>query len=365
MQKNSAGFRALFFCVSIILPQASLAQGKGGGIMLGIGHVYPELELRTLYDDNLLRAPGRELQTLIGIDNRLRAEYEYTPTSRISAAVRGEYLDTHDPRGTGRSEGVVGTIVETDPDEWHHWAIEANAAYGAKTAKGRIEADIGYTGKTYDNNRGVTYVRDRDDTYGAARLYYGIRPKTDVVLEARATEFNYDRSAPGSASLDSLGTTLLAGVTWDATFKTTGYAKIGLIDKDFDSSRRKDDDDFAWEMGVVWNPRTYSSFTLETSSGYLETNGTGDLISHDEINFGWNHQWRARLNTQVYFSYAEDTFGLDPREDELINAGALVNYEMRRWLKLGAGYMYDERDSNTNLFDYDRNLFEVSANITL
>jgi len=401
MYKGSVWMCALIFCVAVALPRVILAQDKGG-IMLGVGHIYPELELKTLHDDNLLRAPGRELETWVGIispkvtyeiashknrfiaeylleagfhenssiddyvDNRLRAEYEYTPTSRIFAAVRSEYFDTHDSRGEFRTEGATATVVEAEPDEWHHWAIEGNAAYGAKSAKGRIEADLGYLDKTYDNNRAVTFVRDRDNTYGAARLFYRIRPKTNVVLEARATKFNYDRDAPGSASLDSLGTTILAGVTWEATFKTTGFAKIGFVDKDFDSSRRADDDDIAWEAGVEWRPRTYSIFTLETSSGHLETNGTGDFISHDEIKFGWRHDWRTRISTQVDFTYAEESFDdITSREDEIINAGGHVYYEMRRWLNLGAGYRYDERDSSTNLFDYDRNLFELLVNITL
>ena len=45
--------------------------------------------------------------------------------------------------------------------------------------------------------------------------------------------------------------------------------------------------------------------------------------------------------------------------------GVSVNYKMRRWLELGGGYRYDERDSTINLFDYDRNIFELIATIAL
>ena len=400
MHVKGAVLHVLCFCAVFLFTRTVPAEDKGG-ILLSIGTLYPELEFKTIHDDNLLRSRTNELSTLIGViaphltyeiadhknriifdyllesgfhenssiddyvDNRLRAEYEYTPTSRIFAALRGEYLDTRDPRGTGRAEGGTGGITQTTPDEWHHWAIEGNAAYGAKTAKGKVEADIGYIAKTYDNNRAFTFVRDRDDTYGAARLFYRIQPKTNIVLEARATNYNYDQEAPGTPSLDSITSTYLAGATWEATFKTTGFAKVGLIDKDFDSNLLTDDDDFTWEIGVEWRPRTYSTFNLMTSREFQETNGTGNLISHDSILFSWTHDWQTRFTTVVDFSYAEDSFDPTAREDELINAGAHVYYEMRRWLNLGAGYRYDERDSSTNTFDYDRNLLELIAKITL
>jgi hypothetical protein len=402
VQKSNTWGHALFFCIVAVLTQAVQAQDKDGiKLKTDFGNFFPELDLKTYHDDNLLRSADDELETWVNVisprmtyelaslknrfvadyhlkagfhenssiddyvDNHIRIENEYTPTSRIYAALRGEYLDTHDARGTFRTENITGTAKEQEPDEWHNWGFEGNFAYGAKTARGRIEADIGYVDKDYDNNRADTYGWDLYYAYGLTRFLYRLRPKTNIVLEGRVTQFNYDDDVPGTGSLDSVDTTLLAGVTWDATFKTTGYAKIGLIDKNFDSSRREDNDDIAWEMAVEWRPKTYSTVTLKTSSGFLETHGVGDAISHDEIQLGWRHNWRSGISTNLAFVYAEDGFAPDPREDEVIQMKASVNYDMRRWLRLTAGYHYEETDSNTNLFDYDVNRIQLVVNISL
>jgi len=74
-----------------------------------------------------------------------------------------------------------------------------------------------------------------------------------------------------------------------------------------------------------------------------------------------------KLSTLVDITYSEDSFDqvTTGREDEYLNIGLAVNYNMRRWLEISGSYRYDERDSTIGLFDYDRNLFELTANIAL
>jgi len=386
---------------SVIAEEGLLGiQGKN----IGPGSIYPDLTLKTVHDDNITRSAFNEIESfglLVSphlnyeiknnkkrfyidsmlesmtyegsgqddyLDTRLQTGYEYTPTRRTFVGIQGEYFKSHDDRGTGQSEGV-GNLVTT-PDKWHHYMIEGNGRYGTEKSKGRGELDLGYISKEYDNHRSRTFVRDRDDTYANARFYYRLMPKTSLLIEGRFTDFNYDQDATGIPSLDSDLYRILAGVTWKSTFKTTGTATIGYIQKDFDSGSRDDDGDFTWEVGVEWRPRTYSIFTLNTSRDYLETNGFGDFIKEDSVDAGWTHQWHKvspRLSSSVDFRYAEDTYpdtGTG-REDDYWNVGVAVNYKMRRWLDISGGYTYDERDSNINLLDYDRNFFELSVNVAL
>ena len=159
-------------------------------------------------------------------------------------------------------------------------------------------------------------------------------------------------------------------MTWRSTYKTTGTATIGYIEKNFDSSRRKDGDEFTWEVGVTWKPKTFSTINIYSSRDFDETNGAGNFIQHDTIGADWTHQWHKgspRLSSIVDFTYSEDSFdqAITGREDDLYSVGVAVNYKMRLWLEISGSYRYDERDSTINLFDYDRNLFELTANIAL
>lgn len=396
---------ALLSCL-ILSNSVSAAEGLLGAqkMKIGSGYLYPDLTLTTVHDDNITRSAFNEQESfglLVSphlayeiknnknryfldtrltsmtyegsgvddyVDTRFQLGYEYTPTKRIFAGIHGEYFKTHDDRGSGQSEGL-GNLVTT-PDKWHHYLVEGNGVYGGKKAKGRGELDIGYVSKEYDNHRFRTFVRDRDDAYANGRFYYRIMPKTSLVLEGRTTNYDYDQHAVGDPSLDSRTSRILVGATWESTFKTTGTAAIGYIDKDFNSDRRKDGDDFTWEVGVEWRPKSYSIFNFNTSRDFQETNGAGNFIKHDTIGADWSHQWHKvspRLSSLVSVSYSEDTFDqlASGREDDYLLVGVAVNYQMRRWLEISGGYTYDERDSTSDLLDYDRNFFELSLNVSL
>ena len=392
---------------------ASSAEGLLGvrSMEMGPGKLYPELTLITSYDDNLTSSAFSEIETfglLVSphltyeiknsknrylfegeltsmtyegsgqddyLNNRFQLGYEYTPTKRTFAGIRGEYFKSHDARGTEQTEGV-GELARS-PDRWHHFLVEGNGSYGSQKSKGRAELDIGYISKDYDNHRERTFARDRDDTYANARFYYRVMPKTSVVLEGRFTNINYDQDPvkvprasvdSSSSSLDSNMYEALIGVTWKSTYKSTGFAKFGYINKDFDSGSRKDSDGFNWNVGIEWQPKTFSRFNFSTSRSYNETDGFGDYTESDTIAASWNHQWHKlspKLGTTVDVSYTENTFpGSDSgREDDLFSVGVAINYKMQRWLKMGGGYRYDDRDSSLNLFSYDSNHFELFATV--
>ncbi len=397
MRTNYTYGLAVFLLIFSQFSAAELLDGQG--IDFAGGKLSPELTVKESHDDNLTNQAGGEIDTFVTtvtphltyelknnknlytldylvsaathasshnddyIDQTVSGGYEYTPTSKISAGLDFEYFKGHDPRGTGAAEGTGA--VQQGFDRYHHYKIEANAAYGAESAKGRFEADIGHIEKDYENNRATTAVRDREDHYGSARLYYRVMPKTRLLFEGRVTEYKYDRDAAGTASLDSTTSRGLLGVVWDTTFKTTGNASIGYIQKNFDASTRKDGEDLTWEVGVEWKPKTYSTFTLDTSRDFSETNGAGNFTKSDSISVGYSHEWSSKISTLVSVDYTENSFDQDTtgRSDDLFKFGASIDYEMRRWLSLGAGYTYDERDSTINSFDYKRNQVEAFATV--
>jgi hypothetical protein len=305
------------------------------------------------------------------LDNTLLASIEYQPTTRLYGALRGSFRDDHDPRGTGRAEGVNTELLpdtellQDDPDEWHSLGVESNLAYGARNATGRFELDLGYVAKDYDNNRLFTFIRDRNDLYAAGRFLYRIAPSTSLLIEGRGTDYSYDQHIVGVPGLNSEVYRVLGGLRWEVTGKTTGFAKLGYITKDFNAPKRADTDAVSWEVGLEWQPRTYSIWNFSTARDFQETNGAGNFIRHDNFDVSWKHFWLDRLSSEIDFGYAMNTFDPLLREDDLLNAGIRLDYLMRRWLTLGAGYHYGKRNSNDDFFDYERNLFEIVMRIAL
>ena len=296
------------------------------------------------------------------VDNRVVASFDYNPTRRIFASAFAEYKDSHDGRGQGRAEAGAG-ITQTSLDEWHLWGMGGKFTYGAPTARGRLEFDAAYVNKRYDTNRLFTFTRDLDDFATAGRFFYRVRPKTSLVFEGRNTAHDYARDEVGTPSLDGMTTTFLTGVTWQATYKTTGFAKFGYNLRTFDSEQRDNQGGLSWNVGVDWKPKSYSTVHLATAQSFAETNGTGDAINQRNILASWHHYWRDRFSTRLDMGYQTSTFDPDNREDTSYLMGARADYAFRRWMNLGAGFRHSTTSSSDDEFDYEQNIFEIKVDL--
>jgi len=375
----------------------------GGDIKIGPVSAYPSLKIITRHDDNIYESAVNEKSSPIVIvkpgvnlllednlrtltldysvevgsytdsskdnytDQKLLGVFEYLPTTKVKMALSLEYLDEHDPRGTARTEGIGGLFnpLNLDPDEWHSYGIGGLVSYGSINATGRVELETSYVAKDYDNNRQFTASRDRDDFNLRGTFYYKIRPKTRLLFEVRRRTFDYENDSVGVPTLDSTERDYLFGIDWERTAKTTGYTKLGYREKDFDSALRNDTGDIAWESGIRWRPRTYSTVDFSTASRSEESNGIGDSIDVSEYKVSWKHAWREHISSNIYFLYGDDEYDPTIREDTRFDAGINLDYKWRRWARISAGYRYEERDSNVNLFDYERNVFDLTLDLTL
>lgn len=371
---------------------------ESGGLGIGPGRAIPGLKLKLLHTDNLTRQATNTIDafgvivspriayilsdntknltldynlengTYEGssednfLDHTIRGGFTYQPTSRIYSAISAKYKKTHDARGTGRAESGGGLTQQT-LDEWHQWGVNGKFAYGRTDAIGRLELEGDYFEKRYDTNRTFTANRDRNALSGQARFNYRLRPKTFLTVEGRFTDNTYPNLLVGVPSLDSLDSAYLLGVRWEATFKTTGFAKVGYNFKSFESDQRNDNNGLTWEAGVDWKPKTYSTVHVETGQSFQETNGTGDAIDQKFYLVNWKHYWKPRLSTLLEAGYQNQTFDPNTRDDDFIEAGVSVNYEFRRWMILGARYRYSELMSNVDFFDYRENEVELTIEL--
>ena len=332
---------------------------KSGLIHIGPVAVHPSMKIITRHDDNIFLSDKNEVSSLMGIvspaitfslqdnikkltldyeieagfyenssqddyvDQKLLGVFVFNPTDRIKTELQVEYLDKHDDRGTGRTEGfgAAGPGSSLDPDEWHSYGIGGLLSYGTPNATGRVEIETSYVTKVYDNNRQFTFVRDRNDLNLRGTFYYKIWPKTRLLFEIKQTVFEYENNAIGQASLNSTGRDYLFGVAWERTAKTSGFLKLGYEEKDFDSDLRDDTSGFKWETGTRWSPRTYSTVDITSIQRQDETNGFGDSIDVAEFKVSWNHIWPNRISSTIDFLFTKEDFAPTIREDSRFKTG--------------------------------------------
>lgn len=377
------------------------ALAEAGSIDAGIGKLIPTLQVDVYHDDNLFSTPNQETSSTVtaltpSVEyfvekdelNYISVRYDgayaryydsrdddyadhtvfvsgaYSGTSMVRMAADASTARLHDDRGTGASEGA-GASLEGSPDEYD----EKEA--GVMIDVGRTEARFGMalSARTldleYTNNRDITVYRDREDLTLEGKFFARVSGKTKLFAGYRVNDIEYDSLSAEGTTLDSEERATFVGVVWEATAKTTGSIEIGRQDKDFDSQLISTDAQTVWEVGVKWEPLTYSTFSLDSSSGAGETNGTGDFIDQLTTTVSWDHKWSERLSSTVSIAIGEDEYVGDDRKDDRQEVALGLDYAWQRWATIGLQYIGTERDSNANLFDYDRRQFYLTLNLSL
>lgn len=378
-------------------PDAITGPSGSAGFPVGPMTVIPGIQFAQGYDDNLHLTPNRrDTSAFTSVSPRLHAEMKsganrydatlrvdhrsywgspndnYTNYSAVGNAdlifdgrtglkLTGEFRHASDPIG------YTDRPITKTPDQYNNYGVAGVFRYGAQGAQGRIEIDGGAFARRYTNHHETTDASNRNTWRAGGTFYWRVMPRTEVLVQARHTRYNYtDDSDPGPTQ-SSGENRYYVGVKWEATAATTGILKLGYLTKNFDSSTIKDYSTFSWEGGIRWSPRTYSIFDLTTAKFTQEATGVGSAIVTSRYGLVWNHAWNSRVRTQALANYQKDDF-LDaspPRLDKTYNLGGRINYDFRRWLILGAEYLYTDRNSSLGVYDYKRNLFQITVGATM
>jgi hypothetical protein len=233
-------------------------------------------------------------------------------------------------------------------------------AYGAPTAQGRLEVYASQMMKRYQNNRDRTATADRDDTEYGTAAYWRVSPKTSIVGEVRGTEIDYQITSPNSGKeLRYYG-----GITWEATAATSGSVKLGRLERKLDGGQPKFTGP-SWEAAVYWSPLTYSKVDLYTSRFTNESTGLGSFIVSDATGANWSHAWNSVFTTNAIARYQRDKYEGYDRDDDVTTLGLRASYKFRRWMTLGAEYQYSKRDSSIPTNNYNKDLWLLSAEVSM
>lgn len=291
-------------------------------------------------------------------DHFVGASADLDLSSRLDVGGWANYDITHDARGTTFT-GLP--IAFSTPDRFHEVSAGGMVGYGLSA---RVEFSVEHSVKRYKNHQTVTLARNLDTTGGSAKFSYPVTSKASAVVEARYKRFDYKLA---SSVLDSNEQRYFAGFDWEATAKTTGTARLGYLRKNFKDVTQVDSSYLGWELGVMWEPMSYSSWTLETSSSALESDGTGSFTKSIGGSLTWDHEWTTYLSHSATFNYRDNKFqgAAIGRTDKVTTAGLSVNYELMRWLTLSPSYSYANRNSNTANASYKQNVWSLNLIGTL
>lgn len=374
---------------------------EAGRIDLGGFDLIPSLQYSQIYDDNVARSSENEIDSWVSViepeiillnnfstnqlqfgyrlsrgeyyssgedeytDHLFSAAFHYEINNRHRLDIEGQYLDGHDDRGTAFSIGLGDTLVA--PDTFKNSEFGLTYSYGVDSAAARLDLSYRFKQIDYDGEQINFLARDREFQSVYSSFYYRLAPRTDFVFDIGHKDISYDISLNPENPLDSEELRALIGVKWESTAATSGYLKIGYQQKEFDSALREKFDGVDWEIGVIWEPVKYSTIELSTSNDTQETNGEGNFIETKSIQLSWNHNWLERFSSSFSIDVDKDRYEREAnvREDDIIRTRIGAKYQFRRWIQFELAYIFDQRDSNRDLIDYDRNQYRMQLLLTL
>lgn len=279
-------------------------------------------------------------------DNKVGAEAENEWTGRLNTRFKADYVAGHDPRNAFR--------LGAAPEHWQMPSAQGAVHYGAPEATGQLEFEAGMASKRYTTNRALTVAYDRDIRDMSGKFLYKLGAATHANF--RLAERRNDYQNPISFGRNSTEQKIQAGVSWDATSKTSGSVMVGSMSKKFDSGLISQGRGLAWDADLKWEPLTYSTVAVSGGRNFTETMDVGNYIIVRDFGAAWNHDWSHGIETALTYTNATDTFSGVYRVDQRNNVGAKVSYSMRRWLRGGVELQRQNRNSTNALYTYGRNI---------
>lgn len=346
--------------------------------------VTPTLEVAGTHDSNYETTNDPEASwitsitpsvTVTAFGKKSQYDLNYTLNHKIFNKSGAENLTSHYLNATASYEfdarnqlGLSAALAKTEesanaftPGELNAFNVTTlggNYIFGAESATGNVELGLQKTSKRSAND--FNKDQENDTNTLSAGFIYKATAKTKLTAEMITRDFDY----VSNTSLDSRNTSYLVGARWEATAKTTGFARFGKQVKDYDASGAKNVDGNRWSLSVDWAPKSYS--VVNVAANQLIDEGTygADFTKTTNHSIAWNHDWGRGYSSTL--SYTNSFKDYDNTREDKVNAyGFGLTYMAKRWMDIAINYSTTNQDSTDNTYDYDRDLVTVSVNLSL
>lgn len=286
---------------------------------------------------------------------------------RLQLSLRDDFATTTDPPGTeltGRIKSTTNTLAPTGEYRLtERFSAGLNASWTHTSFQGGSSS--GQPGSDVVAAQEAQAVKqlDRDEYLYGATVFWKFLPKADLRLD-----YGYGIKNFASDSVrDVTRHVVTLGLRGDVTSRLQSTFRIGIEDRQPDSSQVKGYRGFVVGGGWLYQPSERTRISLDTERSvqesvfanavyYIANSGslsveqalfTPKLLATARLGLGENsYPTKATINNQTKF-----------RQDLLLGAGVGLVYTIQPWLRVGVEYTYQKRSSNFSDFDFEDNKF--------
>ncbi len=164
------------------------------------------------------------------------------------------------------------------------------------------------------------------------------------------------------------------GYRWRLTGKTMGEVKMGYLTKDYAVAETESNGDFVVKGWLDYELTGKSRLKLIASriSEEPDRYDTASALTN-EVSAVLTHDLTGKINISAEGGYGKTTYEGDysyqgvvaEREDNEYTGRLSVDYQIQRWLGVGASYTYQDRDSTFEDLSYTDNRVLLSLTLAM
>lgn len=278
------------------------------------------------------------------VNQKAEGFFRYNFRGGLSVELLDVYELDHDSAGTGPTSTL---------EKYKSNLLNTVVSYEI-SPKTNAEVEYALYALNYDSDS--RKFRDRKDHRFSGRLFHRFLPKTSVFVEYNFITLDYDEDVLS----DSDETQVYLGVEWRQTIKSRWRAMIGYGDKNFDDAERDDTENIIAEIQFRhrFTPKSYAELRGSRRANETDSPG-GDYILSHKLQLRYYQRFTAKFLASANISYRNNDykgeFPFNQRNDHYYGAGLDLKYTLKRWLTLAGGYSFENRSSDTDFQDYDKN----------
>lgn len=208
-------------------------------------------------------------------------------------------------------------------------------------------------------------LRDRTEQAISGRAEVAISPRLALVGQVTSDTREYDDPTV-SATLDSEGTTFLAGVSLDLTNLISGEVTVGQFEREYENGETVDG--VALDANVEWYITRLTTLTFQGRRAAEESGATVVSPFVETVVSGRvDHELLRNLILSAEIGTADRNYEVIDREDEAMYGTLEAEYLVNRRISLEARYVYEDNTSTgaDRFRDFEVNRFFAGVTFRL
>lgn len=296
-----------------------------------------------------------------------RVEENEDQTNRENQEIAGDEYFFSDA-GLTYHMGHAGNLIAAEVGLNHHWRRYLTNR-GPRTG---CANDATITAESSCNA-----LKDRDVASANVSVYYQFTNRFRAVLTAQYDDYDYNEDVSG---LNAENVSVVAGLEWEDD-RSRAWVRAGSEEKEFDvaADTIEDGDMGIWQVGYAGRISDNTEFELSSVARLLEGSVVEEYVEQIATDLSFNAALTDNLKLSLGYGYIEEQFVdgcrgaatptlaagasnvacYEGREDTVKEVSFRLNYNFIENLAVGVDYVFTERESNLDAYNYERNVVRL------